>query len=234
MTTGTGDINSEGDMAIDSIGVTGTNGYPNIIAPASSTIAASAVSDPNATGSTSQTSTSTSATGDNSSSLALAISQALLQINANSSLASLLTPSSQQSTSDFTSSLLASLQGSSALASSASSSAGNSIASLLGYGSGHATTPVALDQSSPTVKLQGSIQNLITQLGGNSSTDTLLGITPDSGTSSTLGGLQQSFNSLITSSGGNPDQASLQSFLKTVAANIQGSLSIGSLFSASA
>jgi hypothetical protein len=91
-----------------------------------------------------------------------------------------------------------------------------------------------LDQSSSTIKLQTSIQNLITQLDGNSSTDALLGISSDSGSSSTLQNLQQSFNSLVTSSGGNPSQTSLQSFLKTVAANIQGSMSVGSLFDASA
>ncbi|MFI4940451.1 MAG: hypothetical protein ACHP7O_08960 [Burkholderiales bacterium] len=160
--------------------------------------------------------------------MSAAISQALAQLNGGAGLSSLLTPASQQSTSDFTSSLLAALQGSS----SSSSSSTDSLSALLGNTS-QTPAPVSLDQSSSTFNLQSGIQNLITQLNGNSGISSLLGDNSNSNTSSGLANLQQSFNSLVTSSGGNPSQASLQSFLQTVAVNVQGSLSIGSLFSTS-
>jgi hypothetical protein len=82
--------------------------------------------------------------------------------------------------------------------------------------------------------LQKSIQSLINQLSDNSSIGSLFGGDSGSSESPALLNLQQSFNSLLTNSGGNPSQASLQSFLKTVAANIQGSTSLGSFLDVSA
>jgi len=160
------------------------------------------------------------------SSLSAAIVQSLSQMNGGAP--SLLT--SQQSSSDLTSSLLAAIQGTS----SSNTSSTNSLTNLFGYSSGQTTTPVKLDQSSSTINLQASIQSLISQLDGSSGTSSLLGGDSVANTPAGLGDLQQSFNNLVTASGGNPTQASLQSFLKTVAVNLQGSMSIGSLFDTSA
>lgn len=95
------------------------------------------------------------------------------------------------------SNLFSALQGTST-----NSSSSDPLAALLGYTSnGQAASspaPVTLDQSSPTVQLQASIQNLITQLDGNGSTGDLLGIGGSSNPG--LQDLQQSFNSLITAS----------------------------------
>jgi hypothetical protein len=216
----------EAFMSISSVG---TNVYQNasgVTTPATT----ATVSNSNGSAATSQT--SANATGSaNNSTLALAVNQALAQLSGGANLSSLLTPASQQSSSDFISSLLASLQGSS----SSNSSSTNPLADLFGTSSTQApATPVTLDPSSSTIKLQTSIQNLISQLDGSGGISSLLGGSTGTDASPGLAELQQSFNSLVTAAGGNPTQASLQSFLKTVAVSIQGSTSIGSLFDASA
>src|SRR6185312_1205486 len=160
--------------------------------------------------------TSMSGIAGNNSSLSSAVLQALSQINGGGDISSLFSSDSQDSTSDFMTNLFSSLPG----FSSGGTSLTDPLSSLFGNSSNQSVAPVALDQSSTTIKLQTSIQNLITQLDGNSDTEALLGISPDSDSSSSLQNLQQSFNSLITSSGGNPSQTSLQSFLKIAAANI--------------
>lgn len=162
----------------------------------------------------------------NNSSLSAAIQQALAQARAGADLVSLLTPDTQQAASDFMGSLLAAMPMSEGLG----GPSPNALPALSAYTSAQAAAPVALNQSSPTIKLQTAIQKLISQLDGNSKTGELFGAEAAPG----LGNLQQSFNRLITSSGGNPSEASLQSFLKTVASHIQNSMSIGSLLDASA
>lgn len=162
----------------------------------------------------------------NNSSLSAAIQQALAQVNAGADLTSLLPQDSQQASSDFMGNLLAALP----MPASLSSSSANSLPALSAYTSAQAGASVALNQSSPTIKLQTAIQKLISQLDSNSNSDELPGTEAAPG----LGNLKQSFNQLITSSGGNPSEASLQSFLKTVALNVQHSVSIGSLLDASA
>ncbi|MBC3869565.1 hypothetical protein [Undibacterium oligocarboniphilum] len=169
--------------------------------------------------------TATAVSGSNaSSSLSAAIAQSLAQFNSGLDVSSLLSATGQQSSSDFLSSLYSALPGLSD-----SSQTSNPLSSLLN--GGNAPAPVQLDQNSATIKLQTSIQQLISNLNGGSS---LTGGLSSNSTGTDIGNLQQSFNSLIQSSGGNPDQASLQSFLKLVAANIQGSSAVGSLFSTSA
>ena len=197
-------------MIISSAGI---NNYQNVGAINSSVVAGTTATAGSATSasSVSNTSTNTNSSGVNASNLSLAVKQALAQINSGKDLTAYLSPdSSQTSTSDFTSNLFSSLPGLSTASSSTTTVQGN--------------TPVQLDQSSSSFKLQDSIQKLITQLDKTSSGD---------GTSDTAS-LQKSFNNLISNSGGNPAQQDLQSFLKLVAANVQGSSSIGSLFSASA
>jgi hypothetical protein len=142
--------------------------------------------------------------------------------------AALLTADAQQPGADFLSNVLASMQGASA----SNPSSGSALSGSLGSSSGQAIAPVSLDQSSATIALQTTIQNLITQLDGIGSGG-LLGGSADSSAFSGLADLQQSFNSLVTASGGNPDQASLEAFLKSVAATIQGSVPIGSLLNTS-
>ncbi|MFZ6774275.1 hypothetical protein ACO0LB_16320 [Undibacterium sp. SXout7W] len=197
-------------MIISSAGI---NNYQNVGAINSSVVAGTATTAGSTTSASSvgSTSTNTNASGVNDSNLSLAVKQALAQINSGKDLTAYLSSdSSQSSASDFTSNLFSSLPGLSTASSSAAA--------------GQGTTPVQLDQSSSSFKLQNSIQKLITQLDKTSSGD---------GTSDTAS-LQKSFNNLISNSGGNPAQQDLQSFLKLVAANVQGSSSIGSLFSASA
>jgi hypothetical protein len=223
--------NMEVNMSISSLGpsiYTNTNGLTSAgTAPAST---ANGLDSATTTGTTTSN-TSTSGVAGNNSVLSLAIAQALAQLNAGSGITSLLSSDTQQSSSDFMSSLLSAVQGTSS-----NSSSTDPLSALLGYtANGQATpsvAPVTLDQSSPTIQLQASIQNLITQLDGNSSTGDLLGV--GSNSNSGLQDLQQSFNSLVTASGGNPTQASLQSFLKMVAVSVQGSMSVGSLFDTSA
>jgi hypothetical protein len=215
-------------MAISSIGIgsstidTGLGTSPSVTAASDSGNIA-----PTATASSPDAGTS----GVNNSALSQAIKQALAQVNAGGDLSGLLTTTAgQQSTSDFMSSLFNALQ-----TSPADASQSNVLSGLSGYASSQtATTPVALNQSSPTIGLQKSIQNLINQLDNNSNVGSLFGGDSGSGGSPALLNLQQSFNSLLTNSGGNPSQASLQSFLKTVAANIQGSTSLGSFLDVSA
>ncbi len=203
-------------MSVSSIS---TNAYQN-----ANGLTSLAAVVPNAGGSASTGTVNATA---NKSSLSLAVTQAMAQMNMGSGLSSLLGSTASQSTTDFTSSLLASLQGSLSPDSSTKQS-------LSGYATGQAATPVTLDRTSSTIKLQTSIQGLISQLDGNNNISNLLSGNPASNAASGLANLQQSFNSLVTNSGGNPSQASLQSFLQTVAINIQGSMSVGNLFNTSA
>ena len=184
---------------------TGVNNYQNVGAITTSAAGNTAPVSTSSSGNVSSASTNVNASGINDSNLSVAVKQALAQINSGKDLTAYLsTDSSQTSAADFTSNLFSSLPG--------LSSSSNGV-------------PVQLDQSSSSFKLQDSIQKLITQLDKASGTE---------GTSSGAISLQKSFNSLISQSGGNPAQQDLQSFLKLVAANVQGSSSIGSLFSASA
>ncbi|MDY7538100.1 hypothetical protein QN372_19190 [Undibacterium sp. RTI2.1] len=236
-------------MSISSVGTNSYQGVSSLtstLANAGTTLSTVNNADVNtinstaaASGNTSQTA-ATSANGFNSSSLAAALQLSLSQFNAGSSISALFgsSDSSQQSSSDFLSNLLGSLPGLSSSTTSSSSSLTDLLNGSNGSGSSASQTPavVQLDSTSATFKLQTSIQNLITQLDNGSSASSsgdLFGAS-GSGSSSSLQSLQQSFNDLITSSGGNPSQTSLQSFLKVVAANVQGSASIGSLFDASA
>lgn len=186
-------------------------------------VASSAVAS-NSGDTTTADSTSTAVTGNsNNSSLSSAITQSLAQYNANLDLSSLLSATGQQSSSDFLSNLYSALPGLSG-----SSQNSNALSGLLNGGS--APAAVQLDQNSATIKLQTSIQQLISNLDSSNSSNSSSG----SNTETDFGNLQQSFNSLIQNSGGNPDQTSLQSFLQLVATNIQGSSTVGSLFSTSA
>lgn len=144
--------------------------------------------------------------GNNNSELNAAVRQVLSQINSAKDISAFFSSEGgQQAGSDFTSNLLSTLPGLSSENASGSKVAG-----------------IELDQSSGSYKLQNSIQKLITQLDNNKSED------------SGLGNLQESFNALVKKSGGDPSAENLQSFLKLVAVNIQGSTSIGSLFNTSA
>lgn len=134
------------------------------------------------------------------------LSQVLSQINSAKDISSFFsTEEGQQAGADFTSSLFSSLPGLSSDNANANKVAG-----------------IELDPSSSSYKLQNSIQKLITQLDNGKSDE------------SGLGKLQETFDALIKKSGGDPSSENLQSFLKLVAVNIQGSTSIGSLFSTSA
>ena len=142
----------------------------------------------------------------NNSELNAVVRQVLSQINSAKDISAFFgTDQGQEAGADFTSNLLSNLPGLSS-----SNRDGSPVAGL------------ALDQSSGSYQLQNSIQKLITQLDSNKSED------------SGLGNLQEAFNALIKKSGGDPSAENLQSFLKLVAVNIQGSTSIGSLFSTSA
>lgn len=144
--------------------------------------------------------------GSNNSELNAVVRQVLSQINSTKDISAFFgTDQGQEAGADFTSNLLSNLPGLSS-----SNRDGSPVAGL------------ALDQSSGSYHLQNSIQKLITQLDSNKSED------------SGLGNLQEAFNALIKKSGGDPSAENLQSFLKLVAVNIQGSTSIGSLFSTSA
>lgn len=215
-------------MAISSIGI-GSSAIDTGIGTSSSVNAASDSS--NIALAAAANALNTLGTGSvNNSALSQAIRQALAQVNGGGDLSGLLTASGQQSTSDFMSSLFSALQ-----TSPADASQSDILSALPGYASAQAAVaPVTLNQSSPTFALQKSIQSLINQLDGNSSIGSLLGGDSGSEGSSSLVNLQQSFNSLLTASGGNPSQASLQSFLKMVATNIQGSTSLGSFLDVSA
>jgi len=149
---------------------------------------------------------SAKSTSNNNSELNAALRQVLSQINSAKDISAFFSSEKgQQAESDFASSLLSNLPGLDAT-----------------NGTGNKVPGIALDQSSSSYKLQNSIQKLITQLDNNTSED------------SGLGNLQDSFNALVKKSGGDPSAENLQSFLKLVAVNIQGSTSIGSLFSTSA
>ncbi|MFC0348248.1 hypothetical protein [Undibacterium danionis] len=142
----------------------------------------------------------------NNSELNAVVRQVLSQINSSKDISSFFsTEEGQQAGADFTSSLFSTLPG---------LSSDNANANKV--------TGIELDPSSSSYKLQNSIQKLITQLD-NGKSDV-----------SGLDKLQETFNALIKKSGGDPSSENLQSFLKLVAVNIQGSTSIGSLFSASA
>ncbi len=144
-------------------------------------------------------------------SLSSAVQQALVQLNAGKDISAFFNDEDgAQSSNSFSNNLLANLP----------EISGNGNSS--DYPS--PSTPIKLDPNSSTIQLQSSIQKLITQLdNGNSSSE-----------AAGLGSLQSAFNSLVSKSGGDPSAQNLQSFLKLVAVNIQGSTSIGSIFSTSA
>ena len=139
-----------------------------------------------------------------------AIQQALVQLNAGRDISAFFdSDEGQEASSSFGNSLLSQLPG--------LSNAGISDAQA-------ATSPIKLDPNSSSIQLQSSIQKLITQLDSGNSANAAAG----------LGSLQEAFNSLVNKSGGEPSAQNLQSFLKLVAVNVQGSTSLGSIFSTSA
>jgi hypothetical protein len=160
----------------------------------------------------------------NVSDLAAAVKQALAQINSIKDISAYFNAGdSQQAASDFTSNLLSNLPGfsSSADLNPAQSNTNNQIPAST---STQNSTQINLDPNSSSYKLQASIQKFISALD-----------TPDSANQAAgLGSLNSAFNTLIEKTGGEPSAQSLQSFLKLVAVNVQGSTSIGSLFSTSA
>lgn len=163
----------------------------------------------------SSTSSTTTNVANNSSgnSLSTAVQQALVQLNAGKDISAFFNDEDgAQSSNGFSNNLLANLPGISGNTS--ANSANNQTTN----------TPIKLDPNSSSIQLQSAIQKLITQLdNGNSSSE-----------AAGLGSLQTAFNSLVSKSGGDPSAQNLQSFLKLVAVNVQGSTSIGSIFSTSA
>lgn len=162
----------------------------------------------------STSSTTTNAiTNSSGNSLSSAVQQALVQLNAGKDISAFFNDDNgNQSSSNFSNNLLANLPGISG--------------DTNGYTAKNqaTSTPIKLDPNSSSIQLQSAIQKLITQLdNGNSSSE-----------AAGLGSLQTAFNSLVSKSGGDPSAQNLQSFLKLVAVNIQGSTSIGSIFSTSA
>ncbi len=139
-----------------------------------------------------------------------AIQQALVQLNAGRDISAFFnSDDGQEASSSFSNSLLSKLPG--------LSNAGISDAQA-------AASPIKLDPNSSSLQLQSSIQKLIAQLDSGNSASAAAG----------LGSLQDSFNTLISKSGGEPSAQNLQAFLRLVAVNVQGSTSLGSLFSTSA
>lgn len=139
-----------------------------------------------------------------------AIQQALVQLNAGRDISAFFnSDDGQEASSSFSNSLLSQLPG--------LSNAGISDAQA-------AASPIKLDPNSSSLQLQSSIQKLIAQLDSGNSASAAAG----------LGSLQDSFNTLISKSGGEPSAQNLQAFLRLVAVNVQGSTSLGSLFSTSA
>lgn len=163
----------------------------------------------------SSTSSTTTNVVNNSSgnSLSTAVQQALVQLNAGKDISAFFNDEDgAQSSNSFSNNLLANLPGISGNTS--ANSANNQTTN----------TPIKLDPNSSSIQLQSAIQKLITQLdNGNSSSE-----------AAGLGSLQTAFNALVSKSGGDPSAQNLQSFLKLVAVNVQGSTSIGSIFSTSA
>ena len=175
------------------------------------------VANPDADISASQTAVG-GITGNNSS-LSVAVAEEIAQMNGGANLTNLLTPASQQSGSDFMGSLLTTLEG----LDPSNSASINPLLDLFGNAYGQNTPALSRNPASATFDLQTSIQTLISQLDGSNEMDCLLDPGANANTSSGLVDLQQSFNNLITSNGGYPSQASLPSFLQTVAANIDDS-----------
>ncbi|WMW82098.1 hypothetical protein RF679_07380 [Undibacterium cyanobacteriorum] len=139
-----------------------------------------------------------------------AIQQALVQLNAGRDISAFFnSDEGQDANNNFTSNILSQLPG---------LNQGNDGAST------NTNTPIKLDPNSTSIQLQFSIQKLITQLDSGNNASAAAG----------LGTLQESFNTLISKSGGEPSSQNLQSFLKLVAVNVQGSTSLGSIFSTSA
>ena len=139
-----------------------------------------------------------------------AIQQALVQLNAGRDISAFFnSEEGQDANNSFTSNILSQLPG---------LNQGNDGAST------NTSTPIKLDPNSTSIQLQSSIQKLITQLDSGNNASAAAG----------LGTLQESFNTLISKSGGEPSSQNLQSFLKLVAVNVQGSTSLGSIFSTSA
>ena len=193
----------------------------------------------NSQGSAASNSSTAGTNNSNNSSLSAAITQSLLQVNPNLDLTSLLSSTGQQASSDFLSNLYNVLPQLSGSGSSSSDAATQQLQSLL-TSSAPQVAPAQLNASSATYSLQNGIQQLISNLNntdsGENSIDSLFGDSSSSDDSGAFSAssLQSAFNQLISSSGGNPSQTSLQSFLQLVAVNIQGSTSIGSLFDTSA
>lgn len=151
-----------------------------------------------------------SSTVANTNSISSAIQQALVQLNAGRDISAFFnSDEGKEASSSFGNNLLSNLPGLS----------NNSNGELQAI-----STPIKLDPNSSSIQLQSSIQKLITQLDNGNSTTAAAG----------LGSLQDAFNSLVSKSGGEPSTQNLQSFLKLVAINVQGSTSIGSIFSTSA
>lgn len=148
----------------------------------------------------------TSGANGSGNNLSSAVQQALVQLNAGKDISAFFnSDDAAESSNSFSNNLLANLPG-------------------INSNQQAATAPVKLDPNSSSIQLQSAIQKLITQLdNGNSSSE-----------AAGLGSLQTAFNSLVSKSGGDPSAQNLQSFLKLVAVNIQGSTSIGSIFSTSA
>lgn len=163
----------------------------------------------------SSTPSSTTNVASNSSgnSLSSAVQQALVQLNSGKDISAFFNDEDgSQSSNSFSNNLLANLPG---ISGNTSANSANNQTS---------NTPIKLDPNSSSIQLQSAIQKLITQLdNGNSSSE-----------AAGLGSLQTAFNSLVSKSGGDPSAQNLQSFLKLVAVNVQGSTSIGSIFSTSA
>lgn len=146
----------------------------------------------------------------NSNNINSAIQQALVQLNAGRDISAFFnSDEGQNASAGFGNSLLSQLPG---LANDANSDVKS------------AATPIKLDPNSSSIQLQSSIQKLITQLDSGNSASAAAG----------LGSLQEAFNTLVSKSGGEPSSQNLQSFLKLVAVNVQGSTSLGSIFSTSA
>lgn len=152
------------------------------------------------------TTDATRVTNSGGNKLSSAVQQALVQLNAGKDISAFFnSEDAAQSNNSFSNNLLANLPG-------------------LNSDAQAATTPVKLDPNSSSIQLQSAIQKLITQLDNGNSSSQAAG----------LGSLRTAFNSLVSKSGGDPSAQNLQSFLKLVAVNIQGSTSIGSIFSTNA
>lgn len=202
-------------MAISGVGSDSLSSLLGNLAPVvKSTQTSSTASTVNSPASSASTPASNTGTLQDKSVMAAALMQSLQQFSAGSSISSLFsdTEDSQSSGNQFLSQLYAAMPEVQGMPSGKTG------------GANVYAKPAQLNTGSPTYPLQQGIQKLISQLeqGSGDQANPL------------LSNLQSSFNTLIKASGGNPQQGDLQSFLKLVATQVQGSLSVGSLFSASA